>query len=366
MKLDNIHWKRNKLLSFKKVFNYAISPREPGKSTQLWDLALNLWKKGSCMVVLRRMTSDITNAYLDSIEAIYTKFEAGVEITYDKHDMAKGIVDVLAKGPKDEKPRILARILALSAPMQRLKSLVLLNLKYMCFDEFICDTLNGEKYLCNEVFKFKEIYNTYQRECKKLRVIFFGNPYSIFNPYFMWKKIPIKQVKPGALLTGEDWALEVIQLTEELKRYILKHNPLYKFDDAYTKYAFNGEAINDANIRIVDKQPNEYSLKFIFKYSDSLIGAFVWSPSNESIANITQHYQDNEAIDYWVCTLPQSYHSERRAIMAFNISDMVEGTYLIGAQERKLFEGLATAFRFRRIGFQNVGDSYAIQSIINL
>ena len=360
MKLDKIHWNRAKLLSHKKVFNFAISPREPGKSTQLWDLALNIWKRGGCIVVFRRMTADITLAYLQSIEAIYTKFEAGVEITFDKHDISKGIVDVYANG------KILARVLALSAPMQRLKSLVLLNIKYMCFDEFICDTRNGEKYLPNEVFKFKEIYNTYQRECDCLRVIFFGNPYSLFNPYFVWKKIPLKQIKPGVLLKGEDWALEVIELTKELKEYILAKNPLYKFDDAYTKYAFNGEAINDANIRVVEKEPDDFSLKFLFQYEGALIGAYVWSPNDESIANITQHYCDNEAIDYWVCTLPPSYHTERRTIAAFNVNDMIEGTYLIGVQERKLFEGLATAFRFRRVGFQNVGDSYALQTIINL
>lgn len=33
MKLDNIHWSGNKLLSYNKPFNFVVSAREAGKTT---------------------------------------------------------------------------------------------------------------------------------------------------------------------------------------------------------------------------------------------------------------------------------------------------------------------------------------------
>lgn len=365
MKLDNIHWQRHRLLSYKKEFNIAISPREPGKSTQLWDLVLSTWRKGGVCIIIRRLTADITDQYISDSQKIYDKFKEPITLS-KKGEANKGVVDIMAK-EGDGEARLFCRIFSLSAPLQRLKSLVLLNAKWILFDEFIVNTALGEKYLLNEVFRFKEIYNTFQRECKgKLRAIFFGNPYSLFNPYFIWLKVPIKEIYPGRLLTGPNWAMEVIELTEELKKYILDHNPLYQFDDSYRKYAFDGRAINDANIRIVEHAPNCFQLKFLFRYENKLLGAFAWTPDNVDLNLINQHFNDNDAIDYWIGNLPDDYTSTRRPVAAFNVNDMVDGTYLVGPQERKLFDGLQDAFRFRRIGFQSVGESYALQTIINI
>ena len=92
----------------------------------------------------------------------------------------------------------------------------------MLFDEFIANVRLGEKYLQDEAFKFKEIYNTFQRECPSgLICYFFGNPYSVYNPYFEWLKIDTRKVKPGAYLVGPNYVLECYQLLPEPKRKLL-------------------------------------------------------------------------------------------------------------------------------------------------
>jgi hypothetical protein len=165
-------------------------------------------------------------------------------------------------------------VLGMSSPMSRIKSLMLPGIKYMLFDEFIANTRLGEKYLHEEAFKFKEIYNTFQRECKDgLICYFFGNPYSVFNPYFEWLKIDTRKVKPGAYINGKNYTLECYQLTNELREVILKRNPLYQFDDSYKKYAFSGIAVNDANIIIIDK-PQLARLRYVFKVSNKYYGFY--------------------------------------------------------------------------------------------
>ena len=144
------------------------------------------------VLVLRRQIADCTETYVQDIEKIINKFSyVPVRLIYKKGDITSGIIDVYAAeyekvGDKEYlyNKRLFFRLLGISNPMSRIKSLMLPNIKYILFDEFICNIRLGEKYLNDEAFKFKEIYNTFQRECQDgLICYFFGNPYSVYNPY---------------------------------------------------------------------------------------------------------------------------------------------------------------------------------------
>ena len=66
----------------------------------------------------------------------------------------------------------------------------------------------------------------------------------------MWLGVDTKRLKPGAIVVGDNYVVQCYQMKEELKQKILAENPLYQFDNAYTKYAFEGKNVNDMNIII--------------------------------------------------------------------------------------------------------------------
>lgn len=144
---------------------------------------------------------------------------------------------------------------------------MLKDVKYMFNDEFICNMRAGEKYLtADEYFLIKEIYTTYNREASTpIRIIAAGNPYSVYTPLFMGLGVDTAKLKPGAFVVGPNYVIDCFQVPPELKKRILQENPMYQFDDAYERYAFGGEAINDQNIRIHKTEPQGFKLKFVFK-----------------------------------------------------------------------------------------------------
>ena len=151
--------------------------------------------------------------------------------------------------------------------MNRIKSLMLANVKYMFNDEFICNLRAGEKYLtADEYFLIKEIYTTYNREASTpIRILAAGNPYSVYTPLFMGLNVDTSKLKPGAFIVGPNYVIDCFQVPPELKEQILAANPMYEFDDSYRRYAFSGEAINDQNIRLHKFEPKGFKLQFVFK-----------------------------------------------------------------------------------------------------
>jgi hypothetical protein len=97
----------------------------------------------------------------------------------------------------------------MSIDITAIKSLVVTNLGNIVTDEFICNPKFGEKYLKNEAEKFMEIYNTFRRENPNVKCWFLGNPYSLYNPYFMFFGVPTAKLKAGVILTdGKTWVVE--------------------------------------------------------------------------------------------------------------------------------------------------------------
>ena len=245
------------------------------------------------------------------------------------------------------------RICALSVDITALKSLVLRDLKYIIFDEFICNQRFGEKYLKDEATKFMEVYNTFRRESDNLKCYFMGNPYSLYNPYFMFFNVSSAKLKRGAIITDKkSFVVQCYEITKELRDYILSVNPLYQFDNAYTKYAFEGVNVNDQNIIIRDKVPESFKLAYIFKASGKYIGVFR-----------AEWYVVDEEINYYCKFLKPELISKRRDIICFDFEELVERTVMLSPEDRFKFAKIKTAMRKRLIAFESIECYYLIEEI---
>ena len=138
MEMDKVHYDFSRIDGYNKPFNFVISEREDGKTT-----AFHVTKAFKAFreqhrptIVFRRMAVDITDAYIDSLENIINKFndKETIHFSYKQQSKKDGVVDLKLDG------EVVYRIIALSLPMSRIKSLFLKDPAYILFDEFICNT----------------------------------------------------------------------------------------------------------------------------------------------------------------------------------------------------------------------------------
>lgn len=344
---DNLHFSFREVDGYNKPFNFIVSEREAGKSTAgFLDKAYKAFLEGYTTLVIRRQINDITEVYIEDIAKVINKFiENPISFSYKKGGIKEGIIDIKVED------KLFIRIVALSNPVSRIKSLMLPNLRYIIFDEFICNTKFGEKYLKNEAIKFFECYNTFQRESKKLTCYFLGNPYSLYNPYFVELGVNTKALRRGKIQAGVNWAVQLYEIKQELRDFIKARNPLYQFDNSYTRYAFGGEAINDENIKLGTK-PENYSLEWVFRSEGKYIGIYR-----------NNYYEDKE--DRYYCEFITEF-SKRRTALCFDLNELVDRTALVSVNEKVKLSRFKTAMRNRLVLFNSIELYYLIEDIFYL
>lgn len=348
--LDNIHINFRVIDGYNKNINIVISPRGVGKTSLFWLLKIyNKWKVNKKpWIYLVRRNVEITEALLDSIQDVtINKFtDDNVVFEYSKGAFKDGIVDVYIKG------ELFFRVVSLAIDLRRLKLAVLKNIGGVLMDEYIIDPKTQEKYQTNEIMKLKEAYTTWVRESEgALKMYFLANPYSLYNPLFVWLKVPINKIRKGVILTGDIWVLWCYEITEELKEYLLQQNPLLSFDDEYKKYAFDGTAINDENIKL-GKMQNNYILRHIFRIENKYLGIF---------QNMIPY--SNE--DRFYIKIIDSYGKDRR-IFVFEFDDLINGCLMLDNDEKLRFKMFKTAMRRRLVSFEDANAYYLAQEIYNL
>lgn len=346
MEIDNIHFNLSKTDGAQKAFRAVMSCRGSGKSTCFWIKAYKWFKeKGRTTIVFRRRAADITKQYLDDQAGVINKFlPEGESVTFNfrAKDADRGAVDVKIGN------EIFFRVLALSVDISRNKSLFLKSTKFLLFDEFICDLEHGEKYISGEDFRFQEIYSTFQRESPDLVSYFFGNVYSLYNPFFAWWGVDYEKLKPGVFIMGDIFSIEYFKPSEELVEYLKKTNPLYARDNEYTKYALYGLPVSDRNIRIVKQCPPNFFLRFVFKIDGRLLAIY-------------KSRDGDGDIEYWVSRV-ESVGSGRK-ITVFNYFDLSEGAVLYDKTDKVEFSLLKWAARNRGVGFQDVESNYLMMAL---
>ena len=339
---DNIHISLRELDGYNLPFNFVVCEREAGKSTELVSKVYKIYKNGGVSLVFKRNVVDITDEYINSFNEIINKFyDEDFKLYYKQGEKKEGIVRI-----KDKEGKTIFILLALSVKISRIKSLVLRNIKAMFFDEFICNPEFNERYLPNEANKFKEAYNTFYRESEvMIKCYFFGNPYSMHNPYFMTWGIDLQLLKKGEISIQKNIAIWCYDLTPELREYILKRNPLYEFDESYKKYAFFGKAVNDEHIRI-SILPINYSLKYLFKIDGKYIGVYQ-----------NRYYEDRE--DRFYCQFEDN-PSKYRSAYCYDFEDLIERTSLISIDDKERFYRFKDAMRKNKVTFKDINVYYLI------
>lgn len=367
---DSLHFNWNKALSYNKPWNFVIGERESGKSVDSW---LKIWGAHRYLnrpsIVLRRRIADITPAYIEDTQNVLNKFlETPIQLVYIKGDLKSGIVDVRIGEYGAEyswqavkKLPIFVRIIGLSNPLSRIKSLMLPDVRFIFFDEFICNLRMNEKYLGDEHFMIKEIYTTYNREASTpIRIIGAANPYSVYCPIFMGLGVDTSKLKPGAFVVGDDYVICCFQTPPELKEIILANNPMYQFDDAYKRYAFSGENVNDQNIKIHKQEPRHFKLKYVFRMGQDFISVHERKPGGGP-------YGQEER--FWVCKHKSDWLSKiskRKGFLVFNFGDMCDGAFMLDYEWARRFQPLKEAMNKRNITFNCIDAQYMMEDIYNL
>lgn len=361
-KFDNIHYRgkeSEKVQSFAASRKYVcvISPREPGKSTEWICRCYDKFRKYNLItIVIRRRPVDITEAYISTLQDTLNEFvDPGIEFEC-KGNLKQGIVDIYIND------KMFLRVQALSIPVARAKSLGVPGRIYrIIFDEFIvCKGKLKEKYLDNEWFRFQEaIDKVYSRYCrdrhrhkKMLKCEFYGNPYSVLNPVFAnFKGLNFNEIKPGAFLTGNNWVIDCLLISDELKEEILKSNPDYAEMDEYAMYAFNGEAIEDKRFILTPQQPKGYKLRWLFKAENTIIGIFY----NTKPVSVDDSW-------FWVKTMNE-YKGKSKPVMCFDFDEMLANSILIDKDIKDKVKILKKAIANQKVSFADLKSGYLVEEI---
>lgn len=347
--MDNLHYNFREIDGYNKPFNIIISPREAGKTTSAWvSKVYRPWcKTHKPWLYLVRNANEITESLITGIETPINKFNDPVDLIYARQDLESGICDIYIN--EDGVKKLFIRILALSIKLRKIKLSLIPNIGGVLMDEYIIDPTCGEKYLKGEEMKIKEIYTTYRRESESiLKMYFLGNPYSLYNPLFVWLGIDTKQLKEGAIIVGGQYVIQCYKLKQELVDKILHDNPLYEFDDSYKMFALQGMAVNDMHIKTGAFPPN-YQLRFVVRINDTNIGIFK-----------NDFFKDKE--DKYYCKEVMAISSDRK-IFTFNFTDVINRSVLVGLDERRKLENFRNAFRKRQVVFSNINIYYLVEEI---
>lgn len=349
VKIDDKHINFRYIDGYNADFNFIISGRESGKTTQTWLKLYNAFKnRNECSLVIRRRTCHITTAYIDDIAKIINKFtDDNVIFKYTASSMKDGIVDVKIDN------KLFFRVIGLSGDITKFKSLMITNLRYIVFDEFIPNLKYKEKYLTDEVNKFKDIYNTFQRESNKLTCYFLGNPYSLFCPYFLEYGFNTNEIKLGCCLYNKNKSavLWYYKLSDELIAYIKSKNSLFKEEDLYTGFSLFGENINDKNIKIVDNMPQGFQLNTVFYIENKYICFYKTTTYKDDFYYYVKFLEKNEVL------------SRKRDIYTFDLDDLQLNNVLLTNETRLILKNLRRSFEFGLIAFQNIECYYLSKEI---
>lgn len=349
---DNLHFTFREVDGYNKDIVIVISAREGAKSTSfMLDKAYSKWKKtGATLLYLVMNAVEICDSLITSIQDnIINKFtDDNVHFEYKTNEMEKGVCDIKING------KLFMRILACNVKLRKIKQSLLKDINAIVFDEFIINPRKGEKYVKGLAFTISEIYTTYKRErqdkSKPLKMYFLGNPYSLYNPIFLWLGVDVNKLKLGDIYVGSNYVIQWYKLKQELRDKILAENPLYEFDEEYKAYAFDGKPVNDTNIK-VGVQPLNYQLQFLFKHLNKYIGVFR-----------NNYYEDGE--DRYYCTiLDKDKISNQRTAYCFDFAELVNRCALLSKEDRAQFYLFKNAMRKRKVVYSSIDCYYLVEEI---
>lgn len=371
-KRDNIHLTLQEVDGYNKPDNYLITTRGMGKSTICWAKVYKEFKEGLCSIIQKNRPVEVTQMWINDIAAELNKFRKPSQYCETfKHrgsNLKDGCLDIDIKDPlfpeSMEKPMRLCRVICISIDVKRFKSLVLPNAGSIFADEFIPDIRHGEKWLNGYVWRANTLWTTFGRFTYETRGAiqkryWFGNPYSRYiPPLFEQYNIDTTELKPGALLVGDQYVVSLAQPSKELKDLLKKENPSMLNDINKEWQDFmNGQFTADSNYDICKVQPKGFKLHWVFKICNTYIGVFRKSGDHEySWENPREH-------SYWITVLPKDYTTKQHDILAFDFNNFVQGGRLVLSEDKANLACLRTAIAYRRCLFSDTNAASIVETM---
>lgn len=363
---DNLHYNISEDEGYGCPIMCILSPREPGKTTSIMldRVYADFRKKGLPTVALVNHAADCTDEFMQSFENTVNQFK-GYEIhtRYSKGGIKNGLTTIYEKGTN--LPFI--HVIALNAPLTRLKRINLGKVSCMWYDECMVNVMLGEKWPTGIATKYNEIYTTLARHSypDTLKFYMTGNFYSRYNPILTYLGVDCSRMSIGRkFVTKGTKAIDVggkqvrvdtkvlvdcLNLKPELREYILQHNPGYVFDDTYQKY-FEGVAIADMGLPIVEQRPENYRLGYVFRVGQSYL--WIWKSSGMT-------FDPNSR--FWL-EVRKEPPGSRRDVFVVNLDDMMNNT-MLAKSFRGTFEVLRLYIGRGAVAFQSPEAFYMMQQI---
>lgn len=344
-KLDDIHIDFSGIDGAGKQFNLIISPREDGKTTMfVCKKAYPAWKKGQSTIIQLRQKVELSEDLIDTYVAPIRKYlNPDFQVSYKKSGINSGLLPVYADG------HLLYYFVCFSTDMHAIKSRKIENPAFWWCDEFIIDPTLGEKYLPKEAKRFDDAFTTFRRENPGIKVYFTGNPYTLYSPYLEHFHFGPEDFHFNKIITKGHAALWWKGLNPVLYEKVKKSNPLFDEKGAFSRYALEGQPVNDERLNIVPKQPNGFSLSFVIVSEGKYYGVFRGQSLN---------------LRYWVGRL--DLVGARRTPIALTMEDLTQGSRLWNFQIKNRFLSLKMAMEVYSVGYQDIGCAYLFESIYQL
>lgn len=363
---DSLHYNISEDEGYGCPIMCILSPREPGKTTSIMldRVYADFRKKGLPTVALVNHAADCTDEFMQSFENTVNQFK-GYEIhtKYSKGGIKNGLTTIYEKGTN--LPFI--HVIALNAPLTRLKRINLGKVGCVWYDECMVNVMLGEKWPTGIATKWNEIYTTLARQSypDTLKFYMTGNFYSRYNPILTYLGVDCSRMSIGRkFVTKGTKSIDVggkqvrvdtkvlvncLNLKPELREYILQHNPGYVFDDTYQKY-FEGVAIADMGLPIVEQRPEGYRLGYVFRVGQSYL--WIWKSSDMT-------FDPNSR--FWL-EVRKEPPGSRRDVFVVNLDDMMNNT-MLAKSFRGTFEVLRLYIGRGAVAFQSPEAFYMMQQI---
>lgn len=363
---DSLHYNISEDEGYGCPIMCILSPREPGKTTSIMldRVYADFRKKGLPTVALVNHAADCTDEFMQSFENTVNQFK-GYEIhtRYSKGGIKNGLTTIYEKGTN--LPFI--HVIALNAPLTRLKRINLGKVGCVWYDECMVNVMLGEKWPTGIATKWNEIYTTLARQSypDTLKFYMTGNFYSRYNPILTYLGVDCSRMSIGRkFVTKGTKAMDIggkkvrvdtkvlvncLNLKPELREYILQHNPGYVFDDTYQKY-FEGVAIADMGLPIVEQRPENYRLGYVFRVGQSYL--WIWKSSDMT-------FDPNSR--FWL-EVRKEPPGSRRDVFVVNLDDMMNNT-MLAKSFRGTFEVLRLYIGRGAVAFQSPEAFYMMQQI---
>lgn len=248
LKLDYIigmYWHPLKAFSYNQTFNFIMSARDDGKTTNSLIAAIKNYNNNTGTFVLVRRYDNETALCKDILNDII------VEKVIFKGDKNGGGIWYVQK-------EIIGYLIPCSK-QKKYKGKKFHNVNFMIYDEYTLDRdYYLMRYLPKEVTQLLELMNTVFRLGVKYKVFILGNNLDYMNPFFEYFNIPDLEIGKCRVFKDRDLFIDIYISTEKMKQ-AKNETPIAKLthNTEYSDFNMHNTLLNSKKYIIREKRNND-------------------------------------------------------------------------------------------------------------